>query len=70
MQRHLCERISVNALAKELYLSRSYLSEPFKANPGESLTSISSYLGFSSPSHFIRVFKKYSALLPGEYWGR
>ena len=93
VQRHLCERISVNALAKELYLSRPYLSERFKAESGESLTdyilrekttearrlldytdksltSISSYLGFSSPSHFSRVFKKYTGMLPSEYRGR
>lgn len=93
VQRHLCERISVNALAKELYLSRPYLSERFKAESGESLTdyilrekttearrlldytdksltSISSYLSFSSPSHFSRVFKKYTGMLPSEYRGR
>lgn len=93
VQRHLCERISVNALAKELYLSRPYLSERFKAESGESLTdyilrekttearrlldytdksltSISSYLSFSSPSQFFRVFKKYTGMLPSEYRGR
>lgn len=31
------------------------------------LTAISSYLGFSSPSHFSRVFRKYTSLAPGEY---
>lgn len=31
------------------------------------LTAISSYLGFSSPSHFSRVFRKYALLNPGEY---
>lgn len=33
----------------------------------KSLASISSYLGFSSQSHFSRVFKKYSGYSPGEY---
>ena len=33
----------------------------------KSLTQISSYLGFSSPSHFSRVFKKYTNLIPSEY---
>lgn len=33
----------------------------------KSLTQISSYLGFSSPSHFSRVFKKYTNLSPSEY---
>lgn len=31
------------------------------------LAAISSYLGFSSPSHFSRVFRKYASLNPGEY---
>ena len=31
------------------------------------LAAISSYLGFSSPSHFSRVFRKYVSLNPGEY---
>lgn len=33
----------------------------------KSLTQISSYLGFSSPSHFSRVFKKHTNLSPSEY---
>ena len=33
----------------------------------KSLSSIASYLGFSSQSHFARVFKKYSGRTPGEY---
>lgn len=33
----------------------------------KSLTAIASYLGFSSQSHFARVFKKYAAMTPGEY---
>ena len=93
VQHHLCERISVEAMAKELYISRPYLSERFKAESGESLTdyilrekvsearrlleytdksltSISSYLGFSSPSHFSRVFRKYAGCLPGRYRAR
>ena len=31
------------------------------------ITSISAYLGFSSQSHFSRVFKKYANCLPNEY---
>ena len=31
------------------------------------LTDISSYLGFSSLSHFSRVFRKYASISPGEY---
>ena len=34
---------------------------------GKSLTAISSYLGFSSQSHFSNVFKKYAKVTPGEY---
>ena len=33
----------------------------------KSVTAISSYLGFSSPSHFSRVFKKYAERTPQEY---
>ena len=33
----------------------------------KSLTVIGSYLGFSSPSHFSRVFKKYAGCSPREY---
>ena len=33
----------------------------------KSLTAISVYLGFSSQSHFIRVFRKYAGSNPGEY---
>lgn len=33
----------------------------------KSLTAISGYLGFSSPGHFSRVFRKYAACTPSEY---
>ena len=33
----------------------------------KSLTAISNYLGFSSQSHFSKVFKKYTQRTPGEY---
>ena len=33
----------------------------------KSLTAISSYLGFSSPGHFSRVFRKYTGMAPSEY---
>ena len=33
----------------------------------KSLTAIGSYLGFSSPSHFSRVFKTYVGTTPQEY---
>ena len=36
----------------------------------KSLSAVSSYLGFSSQSHFIRVFRKYTGLTPGEYLER
>lgn len=33
----------------------------------KSLSAISDYLGFSSQSHFSRIFKKYTDIAPGEY---
>jgi AraC-like DNA-binding protein len=36
----------------------------------KSLSAISAYLGFSSLSHFTRVFKKYSDITPKEYRDR
>ena len=90
IQHHLSEPITAEEIAKELYLSRPYLSRKFIEETGESLTdfilkekteeakrllrysdktltAISNYLGFSSQSHFSRVFKKYALCTPGEY---
>ena len=90
IQHHLSEPITAEDIAKELYLSRPYLSRKFIEETGESLTdfilkekteeakrllrysdksltAISNYLGFSSQSHFSRVFKKYANCAPGEY---
>lgn len=87
---HLSEPITAENIAKELYLSRPFLSRKFIEETGESLTdfilnekteeakrllrhsdksltAISNYLGFSSQSHFSRVFKKYAGITPGEY---
>ena len=38
VQHHLCERITVNELARELYISREHLSKRFKTESGENLT--------------------------------
>lgn len=87
---NLSRPVTAEELARQLYLSRPYLSAKFKEETGCSLTdfilktkteeakrllrdtdkslkSISAYLGFSSQSHFSRVFKKYSGHTPGEY---
>lgn len=32
------------------------------------MTAVSDYLGFSSLSHFARVFHKYMGTSPSEYW--
>lgn len=90
IQHHLSEAITAENIAKELYVSRPYLSRKFIEETGESLTdfilkekteeakrllrysdksltAIGNYLGFSSQSHFSRVFKKYTSCTPGEY---
>lgn len=90
VHRHLSESINTEELAKELYISRPYLSAKFKEDTGTTLTDfilhekteeakrllrytdktatmIGAYLGFSSQSHFSRVFKKYTGLTPAEY---
>ncbi len=90
IRHHLSEPITAEDIAKELYLSRPYLSRKFIEETGESLTNfilkekteeakrllrysdksltaISDYLGFSSQSHFSKVFKKYANCAPGEY---
>lgn len=90
IRHHLSEPVSVEKMAKELYMSRPYLSSRFKEETGETLTdfilkekteeakrlllysdksaaAIGSYLGFSSQSHFSRVFKRYTGRTPGEY---
>lgn len=90
VQHHISETITVEAVARALYLSRPYLSKKFREETGEtltayilrekteeakrllrysdkSLTAIGTYLGFSSPSHFSRVFKQYAGVTPREY---
>ena len=87
---HMSETITVEAMAKEFYMSRSYLSKRFKAESNitltdfilnrkteeakhllrytdQPLTAISLHLGFSSPGHFSRVFRKYVSMSPSDY---
>lgn len=90
VRQHLSEPISVETMAKELYVSRPHLSQKFRQETGRTLTdfilhekteeakrllrytdksyaAIGGYLGFSSQSHFARVFKKYAGCTPGEW---
>ena len=90
VRRHLSEPVSVEDMARELYVSRPYLSQKFRQETGQTLTdfilhekteeakrllrytdksyaAIGEYLGFSSQSHFSRVFKKYAGCTPGKW---
>ena len=90
VRHHLSDSITTEAIADELFLSRTYLSSKFKADTGENLSdfiqkekiteakrllrytdkplvAISLYLGFSSQSHFNRVFKSITGKTPKEY---
>lgn len=90
INRHMSEAITVEAMSKDFFMSRSYLSKRFKAESTvtltdfiltkktdeakhllrytkQSLTAISLHLGFSSPGHFSRVFRKYASVSPKEY---
>lgn len=90
IQHHLSEPANVEKMAKELYMSRSFLSRKFKSETGinlidfilmrkseegkrllrytdRTITDISGDLGFSSPAHFSRTFRKYYDKTPGEY---
>lgn len=90
INRHMSEAITVEAMSKVFFMSRSYLSKRFKAESNvtltdfiltkktdeakhllrytkQSLTAISLHLGFSSPGHFSRVFRKYASVSPKEY---
>lgn len=92
IRHHLSEPITAQAIAKELFISRPYLSARFREETGETLTdfilkekteeakrllrytdktaaAIGAYLGFSSQSHFSRVFRKYTGKTPMEYRG-
>ena len=90
VQQNISSPITVEDIAKTLYISRPYLSKKFKEETGVSITdfihnqkietakrllkytdksllSISTYLGFSSQSHFTHMFKNKTGLLPKAY---
>lgn len=93
VQQNISSPITVEDIAKTLYISRPYLSKKFKEETGNSITdfihnqkietakrllkytdksllSISTYLGFSSQSHFTHMFKKTTGMLPKAYRGQ
>lgn len=90
IKHHITEPINITKLAKDLFISRTYLATKFKNETNMTLTNyfmkmkideakklllytskslnqISSYLGFSSQSHFTNTFKKYTNKSPNEY---
>lgn len=87
---HLNEKISLNLLASEFKINKSYLCELFKKETGITINNyilklkidaakkmliysdftpieISNYFVFSSHSHFISIFKKFTNMTPSEY---
>ncbi len=90
IKHHITEPINITKLAKDLFISRTYLATKFKNETNmtlsnyylkmkideaknlliytnKSLNQISSYLGFSSQSHFTNTFKKYTNESPNEF---
>ena len=90
VRRNISQRVGVEELARELFISRTHLATRFKEESGMTLTdfiltekveeakrliaytdksllAVGEYLGFSSHSHFTRVFKKYVGITPSEY---
>lgn len=90
IKHHITEPINITKLAKDLFISRTYLATKFKNETNmtlsnyylkmkideaenlliytnKSLNQISSYLGFSSQSHFTNTFKKYTNKSPNEF---
>ena len=54
-------------LSDFIQLKKIQEAEELLYETGKSLISISTYLGFSSQSHFCRVFKEVKGMTPSEY---
>ena len=68
IRRHLSEPISVEAMAKELYISRPYLSQKFKQETGETLTDFILKEKTEEAKRLLRYTDKTSAAI-GAYLG-
>lgn len=90
IRNHITEKISIDQLARHVFLSRSQLSARFHEEAGMTIMEytrqlkikkactflystnktpleISTYLGFSSQSHFQKVFRHVTGMTHGEY---
>lgn len=68
IQHHLSQPITVDAIAKELFMSRPYLSRRFKAETGESLTDFILHKKTEEAKRLLRYSGK-PAVMIGSYLG-
>ncbi len=73
VQAHLSERFRAETgqtLTDFILKEKTEKAKRLLSYSDKAITAISDYLGFSSPVHFFRVFRKYAACPPSEYRDR